>query len=110
LRILLDENMPHGLLAPLRALGHEAESVDTLRLKGFENNRLYREVVQAYDLFFTKDRAFVERVRSLEPPASVKVVLTTLRQRPESEFVVTFMDAFVSTDWSTVGNPSEWPL
>jgi hypothetical protein len=47
-RILLDENMPDGLLAPLRLLGHAVDSVTSLRLKGLENARLYREVAQAY--------------------------------------------------------------
>jgi hypothetical protein len=61
-RILLDENMPHGLLAPLRHLGHTVESVGTLRLKGLDNSRLYREVAQSYDLFFTKDREFASQV------------------------------------------------
>lgn len=52
MRILLDENMPDGLVAPLRSLGHTVDSVGSLRLKGLDNTRLYREVAQGYDLFF----------------------------------------------------------
>jgi uncharacterized protein DUF5615 len=71
-RILLDENMPHGLLAALRHLGHAAESVGTLRLKGLDNNRLYREVAQSLDLFFTKDREFASQVEAVRVRGSVK--------------------------------------
>lgn len=109
MRILLDENMPDGLVAPLRSLGHTVDSVGSLRLKGLDNTRLYREVAQGYDLFFTKDRAFAGHVRSLEAPAAVRVVFTTIRQMPEPEFVAAFMEAFGVTDWSSVGSASDWP-
>ena len=109
MRILLDENMPNGLLAPLRALGHTVESVGTLRLKGLDNSRLYGEVAQAYDLFFTKDRDFVGRLRVPGARSSVRVVLTSIRQRPEPEFVSLFMEAFVRTDWARIESGGEWP-
>jgi Domain of unknown function (DUF5615) len=108
-RILLDENMPDGLLAPLRRLGHAADSVDSLRFKGLANARLYREVAREYDLFFTKDRALGARVRTLQPTGSVKVILTTIRQMPEAEFVAVFMAAFARTDWKAVEAVAEWP-
>ncbi len=109
MRILLDENMPDGLRATFRLLGHTVDSVSSLRLKGLDNSRLYREVAQRYDLFFTKDREFAVRVRSLVTPGSVKVILVTLRQQPETDFVATFMEAFGDTDWARHGNASEWP-
>ncbi|MFQ5946389.1 MAG: DUF5615 family PIN-like protein [Anaerolineae bacterium] len=109
MKILLDENMPDGLRARLRLLGHTVDSIGSLRLKGLANTRLYREVAQGYDLFFTKDREFAVQVRAIDAPGPVKVVLTTLRQQPEANFVASFMDAFAATDWSTVRNGGEWP-
>ena len=53
MKILLDENLPEGLIEPLGQLGHIVDSVGSLRLKGLENGRLYREVASGYDLFFT---------------------------------------------------------
>jgi hypothetical protein len=53
-RILLEENLPEGLIEPLRLLGHAVDSVASLRLEGLDNGRLYREVASGYDLFFTK--------------------------------------------------------
>ena len=109
MRILLDENLPEGLVEPLRRLGHLVDSVGSLRLKGIDNGRLYREVASQYDLFFTKDREFAARVTGLAAPASVIVVLTVIRQQPEAEFVTAFMAAFVETDWSGGGPVREWP-
>lgn len=47
MRILLDENLLEGLIEPLRFLGHAVDSVGSLRLKGLDNGRLYREVAEA---------------------------------------------------------------
>ena len=55
MKILLDENLPESLLAALRRLGHQVDSVNSLRLKGIDNGALYRLAAQAYDLCFTKD-------------------------------------------------------
>jgi len=67
-RVLLDENLPEGLVESLRLLGHTVDSVASLRLKGLDNGRLYREVASGYDLFFTKDREFANRVSTLAEP------------------------------------------
>ena len=109
MKILLDENLPEGLIEPLRQLGHIVDSVGSLRLKGLENGRLYREVASGYDLFFTKDRHFVAQLDAVTEPSSVKVVLTIIRQQPEVQFVAAFMKAFVGTDWLTSGLVREWP-
>ena len=109
MRILLDENLPEGLVEPLRGLGNLVDSVGSLRLKGIDNGRLYREVASQYDLFFTKDREFSARVTGLTAPASVIVVLTVIRQQPEAEFAAEFMAAFRATDWSTSLPVREWP-
>jgi len=108
-RVLLDENLPEGLVEPLRLTGHTVDSVASLRLKGLDNGRLYREVASAYDLFFTKDREFANRVSALAEPAPVRVILTVIRQQPEAQFVAAFMTRFLSTDWTTGGSVREWP-
>ena len=109
MRILLDENLPEGLIEPLRRLGHLVDSVGSLRLKGIGNGRLYREVASEYDLFFMKDREFGARVERLTKTSSVGVVLTLIRQQPEAQFVAAFMAAFVDTDWSDPAPVREWP-
>ena len=58
MKILLDENLPEGLIEPLRRLGHAVDSVGSLKLEGLDNGRPYREVAAAYDVFFTTDREF----------------------------------------------------
>ena len=59
MRILLDENMPESLRRALADLGHEVDSVASLRLKRLDNGRLYQDVAQRYELCFSKDRLFV---------------------------------------------------
>jgi hypothetical protein len=108
-RILLDENLPEGLIEPLRRLGPTVDSVGSLGLKGLANGRLYREVAAGYDLFFTKDREFAVWVEALIDPARVRVVLTVIPQQPEAQFVAIFLRAFMSTDWSSQNQPREWP-
>ena len=109
MRILLDENLPEGLIAALRGLGHIVDSVGSLGLKGLANGQLYRDVASGYDLFFTKDREFAARVETLTDPARVVVVLTTIPQLPEAQFVGTFLQAFTATDWSSSALGREWP-
>ena len=110
MRTLLDENLPEGLIEPLRGLGHVVDSVGSLGLKGLANGPLYREIAVDYDLFFTKDREFAARVQGLEEPARVKVVLTVIRQQLEAQFVAEFLKVFASTDWSSPTTVLEWPL
>jgi len=62
-KILLDENLPHKLVAALRAEGHEVESVHTLRLHGLENGRLYEFARDSFDLCFTRDVGFANNIR-----------------------------------------------
>lgn len=109
MKVLLDENVPESVRVALGQLGHQADSIASLRLKGLENGRLYREVAQSYDLFFTKDRDFVRTVRAIDSPAPVKVLLVTIPQEPRGRFTNAFIEAFKRTDWSLYPNGSEWP-
>ena len=109
MRILLDENMPESVRVALRQLGHEADSVVSLRLQGLDNSRLYQEVVQSYELCFTKDRGFVLAVRAIANPGSVKVLRVTLAQEPRGRFTAAFLAAFQASDWSKYPNGGDWP-
>jgi len=44
LKILLDENMPQSVRRELLRRGQDVDSVATLRLRGLDNGRLYRDV------------------------------------------------------------------
>ena len=109
MRVLLDENLPEGLIEPLRHLGHTVDSVGSLGLKGLANGELYRHVASGYDLFFTKDREFAARVQMLTTPDRVRLVLTVIPQQREAQFVAAFLRAFTTTDWSSSGPVQEWP-
>lgn len=109
MRILLDENLPESLVAELRGLGHQADSVNSLRLKGLDNSTLYREVAQRYDLCFTRDASFVRSVRLLREQSHVKLLRVTLSQTRARQFVRVFLEAFERTDWSTYVSGADWP-
>ncbi|MEX2599799.1 MAG: DUF5615 family PIN-like protein [Dehalococcoidia bacterium] len=109
MRILLDENLPESLLPELRQLGHEADSINSLRLKGLDNGTLYREVAQAYDLCFTRDAAFVRGVRNAQATTRVKLLRVTLPQARAKQFVDVFTSAFEHTDWGRYANGDDWP-
>ncbi len=85
------------------------DSVVSLRLIGLDNGRLYQEIAQSYDLFFTRDRMFVRTLRTIDAPAPVKVILVRLRQGPRGGYARAFVEAFQRTDWSVYPNGSEWP-
>ena len=93
MRSLLDENMPESLRRALQGIGHEVDSVASLRLKGLDNGRLYRDVAQRYDLCFTKDRGFVEAVRAIDQPGTVTVLRVILPQAPRGQFTAAFVQA-----------------
>jgi predicted nuclease of predicted toxin-antitoxin system len=108
-RILLDENLPEGLIAPLKGLGHTVHSVNSLGLKGIDNGTLYREMATRYDVCFTKDKGFARSVRNLGGAGEAKVLLVTLIQQPEKEFVRAFVESFRVTDWTRLNNGDQWP-
>lgn len=109
MKILLDENMPHSVLSFLRQEGHIADSVNTLRLKGMENGKLYREVAQEYDLFFTRDVGFIEAIRNMKIKSRCVTLLLNLPQLPKDKFLPLFRKHFRSTDWKQCHNGDVWP-
>jgi len=92
-RILLDDNMPESLRRALVELGHEVDSVASLRLKGIDNGRLYQEVAHRYDLCFSKDRSFVQSVRAIDRPGAVRGLRVTIAQAPRGRFTQAFVEA-----------------
>lgn len=109
MKILLDENLPESLADALRQLGHEVDSVNSLRLKGIDNSTLYRQVAQQYDLCFTKDAGFVHNVRQMSIPSRTKLLRVILPQQAAKPFVEGFVKAFQQTDWSRYQNGDDWP-
>ncbi len=109
MRILLDENLPESLLARLRGLGHQADSVNSLRRKALDNGTLYREVAYDYDLCCTRDAGFAMSVHRLREQSHVKLLRVTLPQSRVSQFVEGFIEAFEETDWSAYVNGADWP-
>ena len=109
MKILLDENLPESLVVALQDLGHQVDSVNSLRLKGLDNSTLYRQVAQRYELCFTRDAGFVHNVRQMRPSSNTKLLRVILPQQPVRQFVDSFMQAFQETDWSHYENPSDWP-
>lgn len=109
MKILLDENLPESLADALRQLGHEVDSVNSLRLKGIDNSTLYQQVAQEYDLCFTKDAGFVHNVRQMSIPSKTKLLRVILPQQAAKLFVESFVKAFQQTDWSHYQNGDDWP-
>ena len=109
MKVLLDENLPELLVEGLRQLGHEVDSVNSLRLKGIDNGSLYRQVAQQYDLCFTRDAGFVLNVRQSPGVSNTKLLRVVLPQRPAAAFVEDFIRWFENTTWTTYRNGSDWP-
>ena len=108
MRTLLDENMPHKLLAALAAQAHEVESVKSLQLAGIDNGTLYEMAASSYDLCFTRDAEFSRRVL-LKPAERLKLVHVIIPQTRQDEFVQQFLTAFRETDWSSHKSGDDWP-
>jgi len=108
-RILLDENLPESLASALQQLGHQVDTINSLRLKGLDNGTLYREIAQAYDLCFTKDAGFVHNIRQTREPSKTKLLRVLLPQQPAQPFVNVFAQEFQRTDWSQYENGNDWP-
>jgi hypothetical protein len=108
-KILLDENLPESLAGALEDLGHEVDSVNTLKLKGIDNGTLYRKVAVHYELCFTRDVGFAHNVRQMRDPSQVKVLRVIVTQQRVDAFVPAFIDAFQKSDWSHYSNGDDWP-
>jgi predicted nuclease of predicted toxin-antitoxin system len=108
-RILLDENLPHKLVAALRAEGQIVESVHTLRMEGLDNGKLYEFAIQNFDVCFTRDFGFANNVRQIKPPPGFKLLRVTLPQKPQDEFVDDFIAAFRKEGIDQHEHGDDWP-
>lgn len=97
------------LVAALRNLGHDVDSVNSLRLKGIDNGALYRLACQAYDLCFTRDAGFAYNVRQAAETVQVKVLRVVIPQQRGTPFTETFVKAFRFADWTQYGSGNDWP-
>ncbi len=109
MRILLDENMPRKLRDALTAEGHEVQSVRSLRLNGIDNGALYELAAREYDLCFTRDAEFANRVRRPTTTTRVKLLRVVIPQTRQEESVGQFVAAFRQTDWAEYANGDDWP-
>jgi hypothetical protein len=64
--------MPESLAGVLEDLGHEVDSVNSLKLKGTDNGTLYRRVAADYELCFTRDAGFARNVRQIRDPSQLR--------------------------------------
>ena len=109
MKILLDENLPRKLVSALRTAGHEVESVHTLRMQGLDNGRLYQFAVENFEVCFTRDYGFAHNVRQGAPPEHFKLLRVVLPQKPQDEFVQSFMAAFQTSDLGQFQHGDDWP-
>lgn len=63
MRVKLDENLPHRLVAVLRELGHDTDTVVDEGLGGASDERLWPEVQREEAFFITKDLDFSDERR-----------------------------------------------
>lgn len=109
MRILLDENLPEALVKTLAGMGHDVDSVNSLRLKGIDNSALYQQAAQNYEIFFTKDAGFIHNIKQMRMASNTKLLRVVLQQKPSRIFVSSFVDEFVKTDWSKYKTGDDWP-
>ena len=109
MKILLDENLPRKLVAALRAEGHEAESVHTLRMQGLDNGKLYHFALENFEVCFTRDFGFINNVRQNPAPPKFKLLRVTLAQKPQDEFIADFIAAFRAIDLKQFQHGDDWP-
>lgn len=101
--------MPESVRRALAREGHEVDSIASLRLKGLDNGRLYREIAVRYEVCFSKDREFVRRAAE-RGEGPVKMIFVAIPQRPSAEFTELFLEAFAGTEWGDVPSGTEWPI
>ena len=107
MKILLDENLPESLVAALQRLGHQVDSVNSLRL--IDNGTLYRQIAQSYELCFTKDAGFAHNVQRMRQPSQVKVLRVVIPQQAARRFAENFIVRFQKSDWARYSNGADWP-
>ena len=82
------------MIPALTAEGHEVESVKSLRLDGVDNGTLYELAAQQFDLCFTRDAAFVRRIRDLGQFARVKLLRVVIPQPAKKSLCLSLFPHF----------------
>ena len=96
-------------MAALRGEGHQVESVHTLLMQGLDNGRLYKFARENFDLCFTRDAGFANNAKQGLRPLGFKLLRVVLPQRPQDEYVASFLSAFRATDWLKLEHGDHWP-
>ena len=73
MRVLLDENLPHDLMALL--VGHTVETVAGRGWAGVRNGELLKRASGEFDVFLTMDRRLPEQQRIAQLPFAVILLL-----------------------------------
>lgn len=101
--------MPRKLQPALIAEGNDVHSVRSLRLDGIDNGALYELATREFDLCFTRDAEFADRVRESKTSTRLKLLRVIIPQTRQEEFVGQFVALFRQTDWAKYANGDEWP-
>ena len=94
--------MPESLAGALEDLGHEVDSVNSLKLKGIDNGTLYRQVAVDYELCFTRDAGFARNVRQMRDPSLSGSASSPVAHQPASQESQTFLWEFFLFSFSTL--------
>lgn len=91
MKIKLDENLPHRLVAALVRHGHDVDTVLDEQLKGFPDEAVWRAVCVEQRFFITQDMDFSD-MRRFTPGTHAGLLLVRLSE-PGADALVTAVDA-----------------
>lgn len=79
MKIKLDENLPHDLVALLAAKGHDVHTVQDEALVGFGDDQLFMAALREARFPITQDLDFAD-VRKFRPGSHAGILLIRLRE------------------------------
>lgn len=102
MRIKLDENLPGGLAIALRALGHDADTVEQEGMQGCADPDVWRAAQQEGRFLITQDLDFSD-VRRFRPGTHAGLLLVRLARPGRVALMRRILQAFEREDadkWS----------
>jgi predicted nuclease of predicted toxin-antitoxin system len=96
MRVKLDENLPERLVAVLRDLGHDTDTVVQEGLGGSSDDHIWPEVQEAGGFFITKDLDFSDERRYA--PGTHQGVLVVRLSDDRSRVVAERLDLVFATE------------
>jgi predicted nuclease of predicted toxin-antitoxin system len=94
MKIKLDENMPHRLVAALARHGHDVDTVLDEQLKGFPDEAVWRAACDEQRFFITQDLDFSD-MRIFKPGTHAGILLVRISD-PGADALVAAVDAVAS--------------